>query len=251
MQSEIFSSDDVQRSPISRNLARELAAGSIDSPDELYETAVDLATSLTNGHWRDDKYPPDERLDRAAAEQLVAAMKCGPALLTSRSLVFPQAIIGLEGGEPLRQPKLFYDRFLCGKPAGVLWTSSLLAPGLPAWAMVAESGYVAGQDPVEGVEFFADADEFSVFTINSPCDFAELCEEFGSVMMGSNRVLDWRRVSEVHHAVHLTFSGLILAQGVPVQTSTGTMTLNGWDSESTVWLRIPESARLGRRFLVE
>ncbi|GAA1924375.1 hypothetical protein GCM10009716_35810 [Streptomyces sodiiphilus] len=94
----------------------------------------------------------------------------------------------------------------------------------------------------------SDPKDANVFTISRASDFRDLCDRFGSADSQGPPTIDWPRVAETYHAVHLTFTGLILSQGVPVETRLGTMMLRGWDSESTAWLRLPPPSRLGRHF---
>jgi hypothetical protein len=48
---------------------------------------------------------------------------------------------------------------------------------------------------------------------------------------------DWRRLAEDYDAVHLSMAGLLTAAGRPLDVSGGFTMLEGWETESTVWLR--------------
>jgi hypothetical protein len=250
MSSATVSSSTIRASPIAMRLAREF----LEDPDvsvlDLYQMAVEISLSFSTGSAEHDLDEGEPATDAEAAETLARAINAEHGLLALQGLNFPQAIVGSSADiAALRPPKISEGGpNLLSKPSGALWTSSFLTPNYPAWTAMVNTGYVPVDRPFECAEFFVGQGDFAVFTISSVDDFAALCEEFAAPH--GPPAIDWRRVAQSYHAVHLTFTGLVLAQGVPVRTRLGTMTLSGWDSESTAWLRLPASARLGERRLV-
>ncbi|MFT7836957.1 hypothetical protein Q5530_12485 [Saccharothrix sp. BKS2] len=126
------------------------------------------------------------------------------------------------------------------KPVGALWTSSFLpeGAGMWQWGEWAEFGH--------GRQLFTvvfDPTDLRVSTIGSPADYERLVNRYPRSSDGRARVC-WTRAAEDLDAVHLTVSGLLVAQHVPVATPHGIATLTGWDAESTAWLHLPADLRL-------
>ncbi|MGD9486198.1 hypothetical protein WDH52_23650 [Streptomyces sp. TRM70308] len=244
------SPSDIEASPIAMCLATELAECSISSTIEIYQAAVEIALSFSTGSAVSETERHDHAVEHYAAARLAEVMNASSGVLGSQDLLFPQAIIGARSQTVLRPPRLSKYGDQRGKPVGALWTSSFLASERPTWTAMTETGYVPVEETLEYVELIARKDDVQVFAIRSSADFASLCDEFACVSPQGDLTIDWIRVADSYHAVHLTFAGLILAQANPVRTRAGTMTLQGWDSESTAWLRLPASARLGKRRVV-
>ncbi|MDX3656412.1 hypothetical protein PV646_03745 [Streptomyces sp. ID05-26A] len=119
------------------------------------------------------------------------------------------------------------------KPAGALWTSSFLPDGTSMWQWGEWAEF--GRDrPLHALAF--DPTGVRLCAIGSPADYERLVNRYPRP--ASTRV-DWPRVAEDFDAVHLTVTGLLTAQHVPVATPHGPAMLTGWDAESTAWLRLP------------
>jgi hypothetical protein len=249
------SPETVLASPIALHLARELAEQPVRAVLEAYRAAVAIALSFSTGSVWEDEDASDPAADYAAATALADLLNRDTTFSTHRALRFPQAVVSPTGTDTpagLRAPQVLSpeEATTPGKPSRALWTSSFLAPDYPAWAAMAETGYVPVRRPLSCVEFLADPDDAEVFTIDSVADFLSLCDAFAVASREGQVSVDWRRVAESYHAVHLTFHGLILVQDLPVHCRLGPVMLRGWDSESTAWLRLPKSAELGERRLI-
>ncbi|MGD9485586.1 hypothetical protein WDH52_20440 [Streptomyces sp. TRM70308] len=247
-------SDVVLASPIALRVARELAEEPRASALAVYRTAVEVALSFSTGSARGREDESDPVTDQEAATRLAECLRREDALGGRRGLTFPQAVVSAADDAPMRltPPQVASSgaASLLGKPPGALWTSSFLTPDYPAWTAMVDTGYVPVRRPFACTEFLADPDEVEIFTIDSGADFGALCDEFAVASGHGFAVVDWRKVAAAYHAVRLTVSGLLLAQEVTVHSRHGAATLRGWDSECTAWLRLPESARLGKRRLL-
>ncbi|ROP37417.1 hypothetical protein [Saccharothrix texasensis] len=123
------------------------------------------------------------------------------------------------------------------KPVGALWTSSILPEGTSMWHW-GETAEFGPDRPLFTVTF--DPADLRVFTIDSAADYGQLVGRYPRSSDGRAQVC-WTRAAEDLDAVHLTVSGLLTAQHVPVATSHGTATFTGWDAESTAWLHLPNA----------
>lgn len=83
-----------------------------------------------------------------------------------------------------------------------------------------------------------DPADVRLYSIGSPADDERLVNRYPRAMDNHTQV-HWTRVAEHFDAVHLTVSGLLTAQHVPIATPQGAAMLTGWDAESTAWLRLP------------
>ncbi|GGM80250.1 hypothetical protein GCM10011609_15190 [Lentzea pudingi] len=124
------------------------------------------------------------------------------------------------------------------KPAGALWTSSFLPDGTSMWQWGewAEFGH---DRPLHALAF--DPADVRLCTIGSPADYERLVNRYPR-QTSPHAQVHWTRVAEDFDAVHLTVTGLLTAQHVPIATPHGTAVLTGWDAESTAWLRLPPQA---------
>ncbi|MCF6522724.1 hypothetical protein [Streptomyces sp. JJ36] len=249
MNSASVSASALHAAPVALQLAREAALEPDLSMPELHDLAVDIALSFSTGSVWDDLKTWTPVSDREAVERLAAFLESERQWWSPlEELTFPQVVVA-ENGTPvhtLRPPRLREDDpTYPDKPAGALWTSSLLPTGAPTWTAVVDTGYLGFDRPFTGIDLLMDGSGCDVFTIASAADFATLCEEFAAPRPQGAPGIDWHRVTASYHAVHLTFTGLLLAQEAPVHTRFGPMRLRGWDCESTAWLRLPDSARLG------
>ncbi|MFI6101773.1 hypothetical protein ACIA8G_40015 [Lentzea sp. NPDC051213] len=121
------------------------------------------------------------------------------------------------------------------KPVGALWTSSFLPDGTSMWQWGEWAEF--GRDRRLFALTFDPAD-LRVCTIGSPADYERLVNRYPRATDDHTQV-HWTQVAEHFDAVHLTVSGLLTAQHVPVAAPHGTAMLTGWDAESTAWLRLP------------
>ncbi|GLZ40016.1 hypothetical protein [Actinokineospora sp. NBRC 105648] len=121
------------------------------------------------------------------------------------------------------------------KPGGALWTSSFLPDGTSTWQWGEWAEF--GHDRQLFTVTF-DPAAVRVFTIGSPADYERLVNHYPRSVNGSTRV-HWAQAAEDIDAVHLTVSGLLTAQYVPVVAPCGAAVLTGWDAESTAWLHLP------------
>ncbi|MEU4807544.1 hypothetical protein [Actinosynnema sp. NPDC023587] len=126
------------------------------------------------------------------------------------------------------------------KPVGALWTSSFLPGGTSMWQ------WGEGAEFGPGRRLFTttfDPTGVRLFTIDSPADYEHLVRRYPHSSEGRARV-HWSRAAEDLDAVHLTVTGLLTAQHVPVRTPHGTALLTDWDAESTAWLHLPADLRM-------
>ena len=79
-----------------------------------------------------------------------------------------------------------------------------------------------------------------IFEIDGPAAWNRLCRNYPALeqggLLGGLLVPDYSAVARDWDAVHLTLGGLLTGAHVVVQGPEGTTTLQGWDTEQTVWL---------------
>jgi hypothetical protein len=135
-----------------------------------------------------------------------------------------------------------------GKPRTQIWTSSAVAGNPSAWWPVMKAG--ADGPPPDGpcsIWRLTPDPEARVFEIRAPADYQWLCEMFPGAVEDGFIQPDWDAAAEHFDGIHLTVAGLIRTQGVNIETERGPAMLEGWDAESTAWLRwsVVASERLG------
>jgi hypothetical protein len=87
-----------------------------------------------------------------------------------------------------------------------------------------------------------DTGSSAIYRISSPTDFSRLLASYPR--KGGHAGVDWIAVAKDFDGVHLTARGLVMTQGVKVPAERGEAALEGWDCESTAWLRTPKGLRL-------
>ncbi len=128
--------------------------------------------------------------------------------------------------------------FRQGKPKAIFYTSSAvkgLCSSFEAQAISAEVDYRHFAPDFHYHALILEPKR-PVLEIDSLDDWVELCESAPAKTRSGVVHPDWRSVADDWSAVHLTTSGLIACQGVPVETEAGTALLHGWDIECTAWL---------------
>ncbi|MBW4717511.1 hypothetical protein [Saccharothrix obliqua] len=205
----------------------------VELSDESFYWNVEEAV---RGQFRSRSWLPEEADWAAADARLVLDRlsdgwfgRGGPTSPQARYADTPELRIG-EGG-----------RVNAEKPERGLWTACFFPSGQSTW----DHGEMSLGRPVRvrhSVHYGESS--VSVHVIDSPEDFARLVTRFPRPAADGRVRVDWDAVGEVHHAVHLTAKGLLTADRVPVTTPHGTAELWGWGSQSTVWLRLPDDARV-------
>ena len=129
------------------------------------------------------------------------------------------------------------DNFGQGKPVGIFGTSSSVEGLASAWEVAAITNELNYEHHDSDFQYHAVSLEpqHPVFEIDSLADWVEICEMAPTETRTGLVCPDWEKISEEWSGVHLTVSGLIACQGVPVETKTGYALLHGWDIESTAW----------------
>ena len=147
-----------------------------------------------------------------------------------------QVLGGEEEIQGLRTREL--GDFLQGKPKAIFFTSSAVEGLTSAYEVAAVSAEVDYWQFDDDFQYYGLdlAPSRPVFEIDSLEDWVRLCEFAPSNTHTGVVHPKWQRVAEKWSAVHLTTSGLITCQGVPVETSAGKALLHGWDIERTAWL---------------
>ncbi len=125
-----------------------------------------------------------------------------------------------------------------GKPAAIFYTTSEVAGLTCAWEVAAMSAEMEYSHFDAAFQYYALELEPQqpVYEIDSLEDWVRLCEEEPTKWANNIVIPDWEKIPQRFSAIHLTTSGLIACQGVPVETSAGTALLHGWDIERTAWL---------------
>ncbi|WP_147201005.1 hypothetical protein [Pseudonocardia asaccharolytica] len=156
---------------------------------------------------------------------------------------------------PLRSPQAWYStapnfgpvsltpalRTMPDKPMGARWTSSYQANGQSAWEYGEQFEFFGRGRHLHSV-FFRET-EIRCYEIDSLKDYRRLCLRYPDSRRDNVRVY-WERVAEDYDAVRLTTRGLVHTHGVRVETPRGVFQMDGWDSESTAWLRKPPGTRV-------
>ncbi len=131
------------------------------------------------------------------------------------------------------------DAVFWRKPVGAMWTSSFLPDGTSAWQYGEAAEYSGAGRRLYSVHF--DEDAVRTFLIDSLDDYRELLTEYPRRYQDGSAGVDWARVADDFDAVRFTARGLAVVDGVPLAVGRGTARLEGWDHESTAWLRSPPS----------
>ncbi|MEU8379285.1 hypothetical protein [Streptosporangium sp. NPDC048865] len=229
--------DEILRSPVGRNSTHWLKFAdewwSHQSYWNLHEMCVVAALRVSEGVDGPDEIPLAADKDTLTMAQVLAdVVDHHPISRHLTKTSSPQVHFGSpkqdvnfgdHGGPPLR-----------GKPPRVLWTSSLIDTR-SSWLAAIDSSFV----PVNASELkehhiVIDAPKARIFNIDGFEDVATLAELYGIPRNGQAQI-DWTAVRADHDAVHLSFRGLLTAQGVPVSSTNGIYSLTSWDCESTAW----------------
>lgn len=230
--------DEILRSPIGRNSAFWLKFADDwwrnRSYWNLHEMCVVAALRVSEGADDPDEIPPATDRDILAMARVLADVVDHHPI--SRHLTrtsSPQVHFGNpkksvnfgdQNGAPLR-----------GKPSRVLWTSSLIEANRSSWLAAIDSSFV----PVDKSELnehhiSIDIPKARIFNIDGPEDITTLAELYGIPGNGQAKI-DWTAVRLDYDAVHLSFRGVMTAQGIPVSSTNGVYSLTSWDCESTAW----------------
>ena len=131
------------------------------------------------------------------------------------------------------------ESFGQGKPLGIFSTSSSVEGLTSAWEVAAITTELSYEHHDSDFQYHAVhlEPQRPVFEIDSLADWVKICEMAPSETRTGLVCPDWEKISEEWSGVHLTISGLIACQGVPVETKNGYAILHGWDIESTAWLK--------------
>ncbi|WP_432931828.1 hypothetical protein ACQPZZ_12785 [Microbispora sp. CA-135349] len=235
---------ELLRSPVGRN-----AAYWVQWADEwrrsrdfwdLYKMCVLAALRLSEGDDTPEEVFDGERCALDAARLVAEVLESHPLAHRLAVTSSPQIHFGdlhvrrtprADTGAP---PQPATGRVVV-KPHGVFWTSSLVDRGRSSWQAAIESSYVP-VGPAELTEhcLFFEPQNVRIFTIDCPADVWSLVTRYATCDNGRHLV-DWGAVAREYDAVHLTFRGLLTAQGVPVEEGSASFVLHGWDAESVAW----------------
>jgi hypothetical protein len=213
----------------------DLAAADVTETD-LYAFVTRAAAHASSARWR---VPPVRIFPWDAVATVEEATALSRAVLTSaaarwwssRALDRDQLWIGAQDATPgpgRPSPSLY------SKPPNDIWTSSALDDGTSAWWPLLRAG--PDSPPPEQTQSrwrLTPRAGVRVCEITSAPDWARLCETFPA----PDGAPDWHAVAHEYDGVHLSVEGLIRAQCIAIDTSHGTAMLDGWDVESTAWLR--------------
>lgn len=235
---------ELLRSPVGRN-----AAYWVQWADEwrrsrdfwdLYKMCVLAALRLSEGDDTPEEVLGGKRCTLNAARLIAEVLESHPLARRLAVTSSPQIHFGdlhvrqtaQTGTGAPSQPTT--DRVVV-KPPGVFWTSSLVDRGRSSWQAAIESSYVP-VDPAELTEYrlFFEPRNVRIFTIDGLADVESLVNRYATRDL-DRHLMDWAALARDYDAVHLTFRGLLTAQGVPIEKGPARFVLDGWDAESVAW----------------
>lgn len=222
-----------------------------------------LAAISSDGLHRVSPYAPD-RLDRLASAMERYAVGIGDSIEDTLA-VRPELVTYLHlhpAGQlqvalaSQREPEVAAD--LCpwggsiSKPRNATWTTTWMWSVGSLWTQEqAVFDWVPPEDT--GLLLLDGAGDARAFVVDSADDWVRLCNEFPDDASGRFRddghclempspvvQPDWPRVGEAYDAVHLTWHGLLDAGLRQLPCRDGHTILNGWNTETTLWLRLPD-----------
>jgi hypothetical protein len=121
------------------------------------------------------------------------------------------------------------------KPRSALWTTTSLGrtSGWVAYLRIGEDG----RPPPYRQWRLEVLNSARVYEVHSAEAWRALCLEYPGETHNGLLLPDWRAVAQDWEGVHLSVGGLLTAERVTTSGFGPRTQLNGWDSESTVWLR--------------
>ena len=131
------------------------------------------------------------------------------------------------------------------KPSGGLWTSTLRPDGSSGWTEWCAAEQFGTDEPSEA--YVLTPQPCLVFEIGGFADVERLFRQYGvadpSYMRGSSEpiwrygTINWSAFSDDYDAMHVNEGGLWGLAPAEMPLRLACMFLNGWDCESTCWLR--------------
>jgi hypothetical protein len=210
------------------------------SEADLYEVVTRAAVEVSSQKWSASPgrfWPWEERASAQVVDRLARAVPASAAARWWSGTVSERPQVWL--GRAYSVPTAGLSNGACaGKPPSEVWTSSALAGQPSAWWPVLKDG--ADGPPPDGpvsIWRLTPHPEARVFEIRTPTDWRWLCETFPGPFADGYIGPDWGGAAEQFDGVHLTVEGLIRTQGTEIETERGPAMLDGWDAESTAWLR--------------
>lgn len=229
--------DEILRSPIGRNSAYWLKwHGWKESKGywDLHEICVMAALRFSEGIDGPDDIPAADDTDiLEEARALADVIDHHPNSRALTRASSSQVHLGnLRNGIDFKERK---EGHLHGKPSRVLWTSSLMEDNRSSWLAAINSSFVPiDKSSLNYYRVSVDTTKANIFNIDSLEEVIGLVELYG-VPEGEKAAVDWEAVRLDFDAVHLSFRGVLAAQGVPVGSTNGAYSLAFWDCESTAW----------------
>lgn len=137
-------------------------------------------------------------------------------------------------------------------PSGALWTSTPLVDGIDSWTYSREN-----VDPIDTYELHFEPRSIRVARIDSASDWGELLRSHSRDDSKSETLYpDWRSISKVYDAVHLSLIGLLTAHPSLSEVVATDSRQNyahskmgkwagvgDWSTVSTAWLTLPDQRR--------
>lgn len=122
------------------------------------------------------------------------------------------------------------------KPRAALWTATTVGSMPGGWSLYLRIGE-DGRPPPYRLWRLEALPSARVFEIHGPDDWRALCLRYPGETREGRLLPDWQAVARDWDGVHLSIGGLLTTQKVVVDAGGRRAQLDGWDSESTVWLR--------------
>ncbi len=121
------------------------------------------------------------------------------------------------------------------KPRAALWTATTVGSMPGGWSLYLRIGE-DGRPPPYRLWRLEALPSARVFEVHGPDDWRALCLRYPGEIREDRLLPDWQAVARDWDGVHLSIGGLLTTQKVVVDAGGRRAELNGWDSESTVWL---------------
>lgn len=122
------------------------------------------------------------------------------------------------------------------KPKRALWTSTYIPNLVSPWIEWCRAG--DDQRPGPYFPWLVEAAATSrVWELQSARDWADLVIAYPGETVNNYVLPDWRAVSNDWDCVHLSTTGFLIGHGVGIATELGVARLEGWNMESSLWLR--------------
>lgn len=219
--------------PVGRALFKSLGRMTAETRRVVVESPVLLCEAAVSEVWHDPAMYPatTDPPSRSLETQLYESTGAGWWADDFRPSIQVRIATGETPPTRWRTVSNWSDIYRMPKPAGGVWTSSLIDESTSAWSLTGEARSGRMWKPI------VDGGELVVWELKRPDDWASLCRTYPLYADDHLVVPNWPKIARDIDVVHLTMAGLVSIQFARIQIDRDVTTMSGWDVESACWLR--------------